>query len=134
MASTDFSFFIPEKAKANSLGEPIIPFPPALPTSENLSDICQSGDARPRYPFNFFPKSGASHFRRRGKAINRMESWFSYCCAGEAAEGNSQILCCALQAVSLSPIFNQEIDFSTVNWEGVPNFTLNDNYGEGFNC
>ncbi|TNM93115.1 hypothetical protein fugu_018517 [Takifugu bimaculatus] len=87
-----------EKGKANSLGEPIIPFPPALPTCENLSDICQSGDARPRYLTNFFPKSGASHFRRRGKAINRMESWLSQCCAGEAAEGNTQVLCCAQQA------------------------------------
>lgn len=79
---------------------PYVPFPPALPITENLAAICQEGSGRPRYPDSFFPPSGYSHDRRRGKAINRLESWFSLCCSGLVAQQPSQILCCAQQAVS----------------------------------
>lgn len=86
----------------NSLNEPDVPFPPACPTAENLAAICHHGHGRPRYPPSFFPKSGASHFRRCGNAINRLESWYSVCCSGQVAQQSSHILCCAQQAVSLS--------------------------------
>ncbi|KAG7225526.1 hypothetical protein INR49_027522 [Caranx melampygus] len=82
----------------NSLNEPDVPFPPACPTAQNLAAICHQGGGRPRYPASFFPGSGASHFRRRGKAINCLESWFSLCCSGQVAQQSDQILCCAQQA------------------------------------
>ncbi|XP_069032263.1 extracellular matrix protein 1 [Embiotoca jacksoni] len=77
--------------------EPDVPFPPALPTAHNLDAICLQGQGRPRYPDSFFPHSGNSHFRRRGNAINLLESWYSMCCFGQVARSN-QILCCAEQA------------------------------------
>ncbi|XP_053303482.1 extracellular matrix protein 1 isoform X1 [Pleuronectes platessa] len=75
-----------------------VPFPPARPTAQNLAAICHQGQGRPRYPASFFPRSGSSHFRRRGDAINRLESWFQSCCSGQASEQSHQILCCAQQA------------------------------------
>uniref|UniRef100_A0A3Q3KG02 Extracellular matrix protein 1a n=2 Tax=Monopterus albus TaxID=43700 RepID=A0A3Q3KG02_MONAL len=72
--------------------------PPARPTVRNLAAICHCGQGRPRYLASFFPSSGASHFRRRGSAINRLESWYSLCCSGQVAHSSSQILCCARQA------------------------------------
>lgn len=84
-----------------SLNEPDVPFPPACPTVHNLAAICHSGHGRPRYPPNFFPGSRFSHFRRRGSAINRLESWFSLCCSGQVARQSHLILCCTRQAVSL---------------------------------
>ncbi|XP_029976880.1 extracellular matrix protein 1 [Salarias fasciatus] len=86
------------ESKPYSLNEPDVPFPPAYPTAGNLFAICHQGQGRPRYPDSFFPTSGASHFRRRGIAINRMESWFNFCCSGVPAQENSKILCCAQQA------------------------------------
>nr|XP_020479461.1 uncharacterized protein LOC109973912 isoform X3 [Monopterus albus]XP_020479462.1 uncharacterized protein LOC109973912 isoform X3 [Monopterus albus] len=82
----------------NFLNEPNVPFPPARPTVRNLAAICHCGQGRPRYLASFFPSSGASHFRRRGSAINRLESWYSLCCSGQVAHSSSQILCCARQA------------------------------------
>ncbi|XP_033980360.1 extracellular matrix protein 1-like [Trematomus bernacchii] len=82
------------ETKKNSLNEPDVPFPPACPTAENLAAVCLQGQGRPRYLSSFFPKSGVSHFRRRGNSINRMESWFSLCCRGQ----EDQILCCTQQA------------------------------------
>lgn len=93
--------FISTETQTNSLNEPDVPFPPACPTAHNLAAICHHGQGRPRYPASFFPGSGASHFRRRGNAINRLESWFSLCCSGQVAQQTNQILCCAQQAVSL---------------------------------
>uniref|UniRef100_A0A3Q3X9F5 Uncharacterized protein n=1 Tax=Mola mola TaxID=94237 RepID=A0A3Q3X9F5_MOLML len=72
--------------------------PPARPTAENLNAICHQGQGRPRYPARFFRGSGASHFRRRGKAINRLESWYALCCSGEVAQESAQVLCCTEQA------------------------------------
>ncbi|KAM8841106.1 extracellular matrix protein 1 [Spinachia spinachia] len=83
-----------EKTEENVLNEPDVPFPPACPTAENLVAICNQSQGRPRYPSSFFPKSMVSHFRRRGNAINRLESWYTVCCSGES----DQILCCAKQA------------------------------------
>ncbi|XP_057684457.1 extracellular matrix protein 1-like isoform X2 [Corythoichthys intestinalis] len=78
----------------NNLGESVnVPFPPARPTASNLANICTQGQGRPRYADSFFPRSGAGHFKRRGKAINRLESWYARCC-GLPAER----LCCARQA------------------------------------
>lgn len=98
---TNLTFFISAKRKTHTLWAPDVPFPPAFPTYENLYDICYSSHARPRYPPSFFPKSGVSHYRRRGKAINRLESWFTSCCSGQVAQDVAQILCCAQQAVSV---------------------------------
>ncbi|XP_044028603.1 extracellular matrix protein 1 [Siniperca chuatsi] len=86
------------EAQINSLNEPDVPFPPARPTAQNLAAICHEGEGRPRYLASFFPRSGASHFVRCGKAINRLESWYSFCCSGQEALENNQILCCAQQA------------------------------------
>ncbi|XP_051246006.1 extracellular matrix protein 1 [Dicentrarchus labrax] len=86
------------ETQRNSLNEPDVPFPPARPAAQNLAAICHQGQGRPRYPASFFPGSGASHFRRRGKAINRLESWYTVCCSELAAEQSTQILCCAQQA------------------------------------
>ncbi|XP_026156480.1 extracellular matrix protein 1 [Mastacembelus armatus] len=83
---------------SNALNEPEVPFPPACPTALNLAAICYYGQYRPRYPPSFFPASGVSHFRRRGYTINRLESWFSLCCAGNVAQSGPQILCCAKEA------------------------------------
>ncbi|XP_049890550.1 extracellular matrix protein 1-like [Epinephelus moara] len=82
------------ETRRNSLNEPDVPFPPACPTAQNLAAICNQGQGRPRYPPSFFPNSRVSHFRRRGNAINRLESWYSQCCSGQS----NQILCCAQQA------------------------------------
>ncbi|CAK6949276.1 extracellular matrix protein 1-like [Scomber scombrus] len=84
--------------ETNLLNEPDVPFPPALPTAENLAAICHNGNGRPRYPDSFFPGSRFSHWKRRGNAINQMESWYSLCCSGQVAQQSSQILCCAQQA------------------------------------
>ncbi|XP_034561204.1 extracellular matrix protein 1-like [Notolabrus celidotus] len=86
------------ECQRNSLNEPDVPFPPAFPTPQNLAAICLHGQGRPRYPASFFPSSGASHFRRCGDAINRLESWYSLCCSGQVAQESSQILCCTRQA------------------------------------
>ncbi|XP_023120843.2 extracellular matrix protein 1-like [Amphiprion ocellaris] len=86
------------ESKKYSLNEPNVPFPPASPTTHNLAAVCHQGQGRPRYPESFFPRSGSSHFRRRGKAINRLESWFTLCCSGRVAQQSSQILCCTQQA------------------------------------
>ncbi|KAK9526724.1 hypothetical protein VZT92_015409 [Zoarces viviparus] len=82
----------------SSFNEPDVPFPPAYPTAQNLAAICHQGQGRPRYLPGFFPRSRVSHFRRRGNAINRLESWYSYCCSDQIAQQNHQILCCAQQA------------------------------------
>ncbi|XP_035849077.1 extracellular matrix protein 1 isoform X2 [Sander lucioperca] len=84
--------------RLRALIEPNVPFPPARPTAQNLAAICYQGQGRPRYPSSFFPRSGFSHFRRCGKAINRLESWYSLCCSGLVAQQSDQILCCAQQA------------------------------------
>ncbi|XP_070703181.1 extracellular matrix protein 1 [Pempheris klunzingeri] len=86
------------ESQRNSLNEPDVPFPPACPTAQNLAAVCHHGQGRPRYPASFFPRSGASHFRRRGDAINRLESWYTWCCNVQLAHQSSQILCCAQQA------------------------------------
>ncbi|XP_029919969.1 extracellular matrix protein 1 [Myripristis murdjan] len=103
----------------NSLNEPDVPFPPACPTAENLAAICHHGHGRPRYPPSFFPKSGASHFRRCGNAINRLESWYSVCCSGQVAQQSSHILCCAQQAwrQALSQFCVDEYATMTVPYE-----------------
>lgn len=79
-----------------------VPFPPAPPTSENLDDICCQAHGRLRYPDSFFPRSGRSYLRRRGKAINRLESWYAFCCSDQLAKHSDfLVLCCAQQAVSV---------------------------------
>nr|XP_046273070.1 extracellular matrix protein 1-like [Scatophagus argus] len=107
------------ETKRNSLNEPDVPFPPARPTSENLAAICHQGQGRPRYPDSFFGGSGASHFRRRGKAINRLESWYTLCCSGQVAQWTTQILCCAQQAwkQALSQFCVEEYSTMTVPYE-----------------
>ncbi|XP_034016893.1 extracellular matrix protein 1 [Thalassophryne amazonica] len=81
----------------HSDSEPDVPFPPASPTAENLAAICNFGNFRPRYLPNFFPKNGFSHFRRRGNAINHLETWYISCCDGQISD-SQQVLCCAQQA------------------------------------
>lgn len=107
------SCWISSETKKNSRKEPNVPFPPARPTTHNLAAICHQGRGRPRYPPSFFPKSGSSHFRRRGHAMNRLESWFRVCCSGHL-EQSSQILCCAQQAVSLW-VFGTEVNLKTLS-------------------
>ncbi|KAG8005283.1 Extracellular matrix protein 1 [Nibea albiflora] len=85
------------ETRTNSLGEPDIPFPPARPTTQNIVAICQQGQGRPRYPDSFFPSSRVSHFRRLGKAVNRLESWYTLCCSGQT-QYSTQVICCAEQA------------------------------------
>lgn len=75
-------------------------FPPARPSDNNLKAICLYGNGRPRYPAARFPSSSYAYARRAGKAVNRLEAWFSQCCYGGFTYGNRQILCCAEQAVS----------------------------------
>ncbi|KAG7501112.1 extracellular matrix protein 1-like [Solea senegalensis] len=106
------------EAQGHSLNEPDVPFPPACPTAQNLAAICHQGQGRPRYPASFFPVSGASHFRRCGNAINRLESWYSLCCSGHAAQ-QSQLLCCAQQAwkQALSKFCAEEYSTMTVPYE-----------------
>lgn len=96
-----FCFSFSTEICKNFVDEPDIPFPPARPTAENLAAICHQGQGRPRYPDSFFRPCGASYLRRQGKAINRLESWYTLCCSGGVAQQSSQILCCAKQAVSL---------------------------------
>nr|XP_020479460.1 extracellular matrix protein 1-like isoform X2 [Monopterus albus] len=108
----------------NFLNEPNVPFPPARPTVRNLAAICHCGQGRPRYLASFFPSSGASHFRRRGSAINRLESWYSLCCSGQVAHSSSQILCCARQAAKGDArwmCFNSELP--NPNYYPVPDYT-----------
>ncbi|XP_073340332.1 extracellular matrix protein 1 [Pagrus major] len=104
------------ETQGNPLNEPDVPFPPACPTALNLAAICQRGQGRPRYPDSFFPRSGASHFRRRGNAINRLESWYSLCCGGQQSP---QILCCAQQAwkQALSHFCTEEYSTMTLPYE-----------------
>uniref|UniRef100_A0A3P8VF67 Extracellular matrix protein 1a n=2 Tax=Cynoglossus semilaevis TaxID=244447 RepID=A0A3P8VF67_CYNSE len=93
--------------------------PPACPTVHNLAAICHSGHGRPRYPPNFFPGSRFSHFRRRGSAINRLESWFSLCCSGQVARQSHLILCCTRQAwkQALSQFCDEEYSTMTLPYE-----------------
>ncbi|XP_070840076.1 extracellular matrix protein 1 [Chaetodon trifascialis] len=107
------------ESQRNALNEPDVPFPPARPTPQNLAAICQQGQGRPRYPDSFFPASGASHFRRRGTAINRLEWWYGLCCSGQVAQQNTQILCCAQQAwkQALSQFCVDEYGTKTVPYE-----------------
>ncbi|XP_012673714.1 extracellular matrix protein 1-like [Clupea harengus] len=93
-----FGVMLASMAIGGSLGYdsgPFVPFPPAQPSQENLDALCTQGGSRPRYPSSFFPKSGYGHMRRCGSAVNRVESWYSVCCA---VEKESQKLCCAKQA------------------------------------
>ncbi|XP_021178641.2 extracellular matrix protein 1 [Fundulus heteroclitus] len=103
------------ETKINSMTNADVPFPPAAPTTLNLGAICQKGHCRPRYLASFFPRSGASHFRRRGKAINRLESWYSLCCGKPEA----QKLCCAQQAwkLALSQFCVEEFSTKTLAYE-----------------
>ncbi|KAG7278193.1 hypothetical protein CRUP_002155, partial [Coryphaenoides rupestris] len=83
--------------------EPYVEFPPARPTADLLYAICEYGSQRLRYPRGYFPRSGFSHLRRRGKALDRLESWYAGCCAaGLMAKTTTQAtqttLCCAEQA------------------------------------
>lgn len=85
--------------------EPYVEFPPARPTVDLLYAICAFSSQRLRYPPEYFPPSGFSHFRRCGKALDRLESWYSGCCAaGQMTKTTTQAiqttLCCAEQAVS----------------------------------
>ncbi|XP_047461460.1 extracellular matrix protein 1-like [Mugil cephalus] len=107
------------ETKRNSFKEPDVPFPPACPTAQNLAAICHYGQGRPRYPDSFFPRSGSSHFRRRGNAINRLESWYSVCCSGQVAQQSSLILCCAQQAwkQALSQFCTEEYSTMTLAYE-----------------
>ncbi|CAM9121012.1 unnamed protein product [Lampetra planeri] len=93
-----------------------VPFPPARPTAQNQGAICQYGQGRPRYPDSFFPQAGASHFRRRGTAINRLEQWYSVCCR---AQESNVTLCCAVQAwkQALSQFCAEESKTKTVMYE-----------------
>ncbi|KAM4540114.1 extracellular matrix protein 1-like [Odontesthes bonariensis] len=99
--------------------EPNVPFPPAYPILENLAAICTHGEGRPRYPDSFFPASSFSHLRRRGKAINRLESWYSLCCSEEVAQQPNQKLCCAQQAwkQALSHFCDEESSIMTLAYE-----------------
>ncbi|XP_069372841.1 extracellular matrix protein 1 [Paralichthys olivaceus] len=107
------------ETKTNSLNEPDVPFPPACPTAQNLAAICHQGQGRPRYLASFFPSSGASHFRRRGNAINRLESWYRSCCSGQVVQQSHQILCCAQQAwkQALSQFCVEEYSTMTMPYE-----------------
>ncbi|XP_041868425.1 extracellular matrix protein 1-like [Melanotaenia boesemani] len=99
--------------------DPNVPFPPACPTSDNLANLCNYSNERPRYQDSFFPASGASHFRRRGHAINRMESWYSSCCGGLVEKQPSEVLCCAKQAwkQALSQFCVEEYSTMTMAYE-----------------
>ncbi|CAL8364802.1 unnamed protein product [Arctogadus glacialis] len=77
--------------------EPYVEFPPARPTANLLHSICTESSHRLRYPPGYFPRSGFSHLRRCGKAVDRVESWYIACCAGQTME-NNHVLCCAEQA------------------------------------
>ncbi|XP_062385516.1 extracellular matrix protein 1-like [Sardina pilchardus] len=73
-----------------------ISFPPAKPGLDNLHAICTQGSGRPRYPSSVFGMSGTGRQRRQRSAVNRVEAWYSSCCApGRAQE---QALCCVKQA------------------------------------
>ncbi|XP_034456110.1 extracellular matrix protein 1 [Hippoglossus hippoglossus] len=101
------------------LNEIDVPFPPARPTAQNLAAICHQGQGRPRYPAGFFPRSGSSHYQRRGNAINRLESWYHLCCSGQVAQQSHQILCCAQQAwkQTLSQFCVEEYSIKTMPYE-----------------
>ncbi|XP_056154845.1 extracellular matrix protein 1-like [Lampris incognitus] len=107
------------ETRPNSLNEPDVPFPPARPTAENLAAICQHGQGRPRYPPRYFPRTGVSHFVRRGDAVNRLESWYGACCGEQTAQENSAVLCCAQQAwkQALSQFCVEELSTKTVAYE-----------------
>ncbi|XP_019948980.1 extracellular matrix protein 1 isoform X1 [Paralichthys olivaceus] len=79
-----------------------VQFPLSRPTLENLQAICLHGNHRPRYPVSYFPASGYGQQRRRAKAVNKAESWFSTCCAGNQTWAREVTLCCATQAWELS--------------------------------
>ncbi|CAL8294934.1 unnamed protein product [Merluccius merluccius] len=81
-----------------SLNKPYVEFPPARPTAELLHSICEYSSHRLRYPPGYFPRSGVSHFRRCGRAIDRLESWYTACCTGQITQDYTQTLCCAEQA------------------------------------
>ncbi|KAM9775940.1 extracellular matrix protein 1 isoform 1-T2 [Syngnathus typhle] len=75
-----------------------VPFPPGQPTEHNMAAICSHGQGRPRYPESFFPRSGVGHFRRRGTAINRLESWYQQCCSLGGENREAAVLCCTRQS------------------------------------
>ncbi|XP_048084957.1 extracellular matrix protein 1-like [Alosa alosa] len=98
------------RGSVGHISEPDVSFPPARPSLANLHALCTQGSGRPRYTSSVFAKSVPGHQRRRGSAVNRVEAWYSRCCApGQAQE---QALCCATQA-----------------WEYALNVFCNDEYG-----
>ncbi|XP_061674116.1 extracellular matrix protein 1 isoform X1 [Syngnathoides biaculeatus] len=96
-----------------------VPFPPARPTVFNQGAICSQGHGRPRYPDSFFPRSGLGHFKRRGKAINRLEFWYAWCCGLQGEDREAGILCCARQAwkQALSQFCIEEYGTMTAHYE-----------------
>ncbi|XP_072303263.1 extracellular matrix protein 1 [Eucyclogobius newberryi] len=80
----------------SQLEEPV-PFPPASPTAENIAALCYNGKSRHRYPAHSIPSSWSSHFRRRATAINRLESWYQFCCSAPVTQPGI-VLCCTQQA------------------------------------
>ncbi|KAJ3609587.1 hypothetical protein NHX12_024107 [Muraenolepis orangiensis] len=82
----------------SSTVKPYVEFPPAFPTEALLSPICAHGTHRLRYPRDYFPRLWFTYLRRRGSAIDRLESWFSGCCAAQSTQGINLTLCCAQQA------------------------------------
>lgn len=78
--------------------KPSITFPLARPTTANIHAICQYSNQRPRYSKNMLPRSGFGYLHRQGSAVNRLESWYTVCCA-DGTKDDELTLCCAQQAV-----------------------------------
>jgi len=97
--------------------EPYVEFPPARPTVDLLYAICEFSSQRLRYPPEHFPPSGFSYLRRRGKALDRLESWYTDCCAAgqmtkmtkTTTQATQTTLCCAEQAVSCGAVLCDSI-------------------------
>lgn len=77
-----------------------VQFPLARPTSGKVQAICLHSEHRPRYPQSYFPPSGYGHQKRRGSAVNRLESWYATCCRNNETSPMEVTLCCVTQAVS----------------------------------
>ncbi|XP_040267757.1 extracellular matrix protein 1 [Bufo bufo] len=64
----------------DSFGSNLNTFPPGRPTHDNIVNICTKSRPKTRYGHRNFPRSGFSHLRRQGDAVNELEEGFTRCC------------------------------------------------------
>lgn len=140
MAAAGFltiAFFILYNADlgGTQLNDPV-PFPPAPPNDSNIRAICGYANQRPRY----HPSSSwSSHFHRRAKAMNLLESWYQLCCGRGLDQPGTMICAVTAWKEALSQFCVEETSVKTAvyeccrpnkdKWQCFSTDTFNPSYG-----